>query len=697
MPSQSPARQPGVAGHRGSQFPRLIPAKLEASSALSIGTAGDYFQETVAEVIRITTTADMRFRDRAANLARSLETSPNDYCLTVYCDDGKHFRELEGPRCRVVELPEIKHLGAKRAKPTVFASALREGSFIYLDADAIVLENLDEFWGGDQIRGCADDLECCPFIEDKSHPWSGDPALINRCYINSGGFFAPVGRFEFFERLRAASLNDNLWRKYTLEGYLYDNHFLCAFLNLLNEPVELVDPEVYGWRGFLKAGQLQAYRSGSHLLNKNSGKMLKLVLFAGVQQSPEMLRSLPLDVAALLHERIAAATVNLDNALTNLYACLSSHLENPPADLHVSHVLQAVLTEIPQLARACKGELDLGNRSSYFADCEAIKAVAFAPPNPDQRTWNGLQCGGAYLEGDEYSRIRAILRALNIKTVLETGAGESSILFRRLQAETCSIEYQQGPWAERAAQLGCKCLFVDFDYQHQRFDDSQLSRQFAANPISEVDLLFIDSPVGTKNRRDIASQLLAYIQPRFVLYHDALRDSVNIFRDQARYGWKAIDFLDSPRGLALFAVSPDEDASLPEVFDPDTVLSEIRSALMLLQPDPLSLTAGERRFIRICLRNNTQLILSSRYRKPVHISYHWLGLDGATAVFDGERTFLPFDLEPGDTAEFSVKIVAPAKEGEYLLKLAIVQELVTWFDDACTQAPVKAVVGPATA
>jgi len=255
-------------------------------------------------VIRIATVADTRFRQQAANLVRSLENSPNDYRLTVYCDDGMHFRELTGPRCEIVELAEMKRLGAKRAKPTAFATALREGSVIYLDADAIVLENLDGMWGGSEIRGCDDDLQYCPFILDKIRPWPAEPTLVNRRYINSGAFFAPVDRYPFFEHLRLASLDDAIWRKYTLDNYLYDNHFLCAFINLRDEPIDFIDPQVFGWRGFLEGGQIKVRRYGSCLANRRTGKSLAIILFAGIQQTPEVLRSLPVDIAALIFERI---------------------------------------------------------------------------------------------------------------------------------------------------------------------------------------------------------------------------------------------------------------------------------------------------------------------------------------------------------------------------------------------------------
>ena len=68
-----------------------------------------------------------------------------------------------------------------------------------------------------------------------------------------------------------------------------------------------------------------------------------------------------------------------------------------------------------------------------------MRALSFAQPAP-QYEWNGLKCGGAYLDGDEYSSIRNMVRTLGIQTVVETGAGETSLLFSQLGIRAVSVE-----------------------------------------------------------------------------------------------------------------------------------------------------------------------------------------------------------------------------------------------------------------
>lgn len=630
-------------------------------------------------MIRIATVADARFEQQAANLLRSLENSPNDYRITVYCHDEKQFRKFSSPRCDVVELPEMTRLGAKRSKLTAFATALREGSVIYLDADAIVLDSLNDLWGGNHIKGVYVDLENHAFIPDKTHPWPGNPALVNRCYIMSGGFYAPAELHPLFEQIRLASLDDATWRRYIADGFLYDQHFLNAFLNLHDAPIQLLDPTVYGWEGLLKEGTVQVYRSGSRLVNKHTHRTLRLALFGGVHQTSKLLRSLPIDIAALIFQRIARETPSMDDALGGLYAALSDTLGRPLPDPFVKDILALLLAEIPHVAEAPASYPDLANRPSYFDNPDGIRSIAFANP-PPQCTWNGLRCGGPYLDAGEYRQIRRIVRELNIRNVLETGAGETSILFRSLGLRVFSLEYQQGPWADRAAKHGCTCLFVPFDHQQRRFAEPELRNRLAAQKLTDVDLLFIDSPIGTQNRQHVLSQLLGFVKPRFVLYHDSLRDSANVFTDQMQHGLRLVSFLNSPRGLALFAVPPCRKLpALPEVFHAATVVAKPLVTIAILDRYVGPVDTGGQFHVRIALTNSGAMTLSSRYLQPVYVAYHWLADDGRMVLWDGLRTNLPTDLDPGDRVEFLLKVVAPEREGDYLLKAAVLQEGITWF------------------
>lgn len=61
-----------------------------------------------------------------------------------------------------------------------------------------------------------------------------------------------------------------------------------------------------------------------------------------------------------------------------------------------------------------------------------------------------------------------------------------------------------------------------------------------------------------------------------------------------------------------------------------------------------------------------------------HLSYHWWNQD-QQFVEDGDRTFLPHDLPPGQSVLLQAVVRAPSREGQFLLVWDMVHEHTTWF------------------
>ncbi len=61
------------------------------------------------------------------------------------------------------------------------------------------------------------------------------------------------------------------------------------------------------------------------------------------------------------------------------------------------------------------------------------------------------------------------------------------------------------------------------------------------------------------------------------------------------------------------------------------------------------------------------------------LSYHWLGGDGETVVWDGLRSALPKVVPPGGEVELRARLQAPAEGGRYSLEWDMVHEGVAWF------------------
>lgn|GEM_PF-1361555 len=65
---------------------------------------------------------------------------------------------------------------------------------------------------------------------------------------------------------------------------------------------------------------------------------------------------------------------------------------------------------------------------------------------------------------------------------------------------------------------------------------------------------------------------------------------------------------------------------------------------------------------------------------PVRLSYHWIDSNGNGIIWDGERTSLPNNLDPGMSVNLKAKVKAPKQPGLYTLKFTMVQENVSWFE-----------------
>jgi hypothetical protein len=631
-------------------------------------------------MLHVATVADWRFLREAGHLKRSLLSSNPNARLTIYCDSEAAFSDLAGDRCALVELPEMAALGAKRSKMAAFRHAIDSGSFLYLDADAIVLEPLDELTNCEVLSGCCDDLSHCPYIEDKDHPWPNAPELRRNTYINSGVFYAPASRKAFFDELHRLSRIDDEWNKYIFPNCLFDNHFFCALLNLTQEPVQFLDPQLYGWQGFWHYGQLEVERRGHQLVNKRDSRPLKIAIFAGVRQSYDFLLTLPPDVASLLLSRILPDEVDSNEGLASYLAAANDRLATV-TDPHVFVVLRQTIAELRYLTKGANPQPSKKSLA-YFENPESMRAFACAQP-PSGAEWNGLKCGGAYLEGEEYAAIRDIVRAFGIRTVVETGAGETSILFANLGVKAVSVESQAGPWLERAQAHGCTAFQVPFDDELAEFSEDILESKIRATGWYEADLLFIDSPVGTGRRTNLLRQFSKLLRFRYVMYHDAIRDSANIFRDQHEFGLRPARFLNTVRGLVLLenpaATTRSQLTQMPSQVPADATIDPLGVRISAELPGPAVAAANSEFVVRLGVENTSAGLLSSNLQQPVQAAYHWLDAEGNIVIFEGMRTFLPFDIESGDRCRFDMYVTAPEHPGQYELQVSLLQERVCWF------------------
>lgn len=559
-----------------------------------------------------------------------------------------------------------------------YSLALQNGGFLYLDSDVIVLKPIHELAEHVRIAGCYDDLSSVRIISDKHHPWAGDPTLENRWFINSGVFFAPRNRREFFEELLVRSQNDELWDRY---GVLYDNSFLCAHFNLLDEMVDYVDSTVYNWQGFVVDGQLQVKRSGDSLVNCRTGQVLKIAHFAGVPNPEATMCRWPVAVTSLLAARGSTNETSRENSLVEFLGTLDPDFDYSPQDSTPRIVLDAMVRETVDLA-STQLHRDYRERSTYFVDREMILSLAHSKP-PSKYRWNGLACGGDCLDGEEYNFLLCAIRDLSIKTAIHTGAGEADRLFHDFEVDALRVEVTTGSQLDRLDDHGRRFAFVNLDPQTGEFDHVTLRQTTESSGVQQFDLLLIDSPLGPRARASELDQLVILAKPRYVAFHDAHRDCETIFAFQHRCGLRLVAYLPSDRGIALFefpsAVSPATGIKSLRPFDFEVKLAN-PSARIQLADEHIILLPEDHRRVFLTVTNLGDETLSSRYSSPVLLSYHWMSGDHEVKLWDGLRSVLPFDILPSCSASIEVTIAPSPDSSCSLVCVTLVQESVGWFD-----------------
>jgi hypothetical protein len=82
---------------------------------------------------------------------------------------------------------------------------------------------------------------------------------------------------------------------------------------------------------------------------------------------------------------------------------------------------------------------------------------------------------------------------------------------------------------------------------------------------------------------------------------------------------------------------------------------------------------------KISVRNDGLLPWSRSGAHPVKLGHHWWEPGDKLFVWDGFRTDLDRDVQPGETVTLEVWFFVPATAGEYALEIDLVQEGITWF------------------
>ena len=140
------------------------------------------------------------------------------------------------------------------------------------------------------------------------------------------------------------------------------------------------------------------------------------------------------------------------------------------------------------------------------------------------------------------------------------------------------------------------------------------------------------------------------------------------------FGCEVVDRVPPYMLYIAHGLAPRTRAPLPD--------DAFRAELQVLS-SPASLHASESAIVRVRVKNLSSSTWLARERSAgtfqVSLGNHWLDHEGNTAVNDDGRAALMNDLKPAEEIELALKITAPARPGEYILEVDMLQEGVSWF------------------
>ena len=140
-----------------------------------------------------------------------------------------------------------------------------------------------------------------------------------------------------------------------------------------------------------------------------------------------------------------------------------------------------------------------------------------------------------------------------------------------------------------------------------------------------------------------------------------------------------------PRSPTLTFRTAEKPAILRGEAPIPTPRDDFWQARLVVLSVPNFLEAGKAGTATVTTTNVSQSKWEAATKEPdsrgsVRLSYHWYSDAGKIVQWEGERTNLPYDLGPSDSATVQMRIFAPFQPGTYDLEVTLVDEGVAWFD-----------------
>lgn len=122
------------------------------------------------------------------------------------------------------------------------------------------------------------------------------------------------------------------------------------------------------------------------------------------------------------------------------------------------------------------------------------------------------------------------------------------------------------------------------------------------------------------------------------------------------------------------ALNPVQQARLQHEVETGAMLADYAA------PAHLTLVAGQRTQVPVRITNRGRLFWQAGGPEPILLSYHWLDASEEMIVwFEGDRTVLPHNVAPAESAQVLAYVLPPTQPGRYVLAWDLLQNHVAWF------------------
>lgn len=144
------------------------------------------------------------------------------------------------------------------------------------------------------------------------------------------------------------------------------------------------------------------------------------------------------------------------------------------------------------------------------------------PPKVDTSRF-GMSFGGGSLTEKDWAYMQEVVKRHNVKTVLEFGAGLSTLLMNELGLHVITYETDQR-WIDRIKKINSACDIRPWDGKGLDINPEHPENKY------DFDLVFVDGPAGGRNR-EISTRFAAGSSD-IVIIHDANREHERLWQEK---------------------------------------------------------------------------------------------------------------------------------------------------------------------